>query len=48
MTPGTSTLFVMTFDRVRDAFAGQNAELIFTNLSNEQGDAIREVFAAAD
>ena len=49
VTPGTSALFVMSsdavMDRVRDAFAGQRPELIFTNLSGEQEAAIREVFA---
>ena len=50
MTPGTSALFVMTsdavMDKVRDAFSGhQPTELIFTNLSDEQETALREVFA---
>jgi uncharacterized membrane protein len=49
VTPGTSALFVLTsdvvVDKVRDAFIGENPELIFTNLSNEQEKAIREVFA---
>lgn len=49
VTPGTSALFVMTsdavLDRTRDAFAGQRPQLIFTNLSDEQERAIREVFA---
>ena len=50
ITPGTSALFVMTSDAVVDkvhaAFAGhQPGELIFTNLSNEQEAALREVFA---
>src|SRR3954471_16716315 len=40
ITPGTSALFVMTSDAVRDrvqeAFAGQRPELIQTNLSKEQ------------
>lgn len=49
VTPGTSALFVMSsdavMDKVRDAFAGQRPELIFTNLSDEQEAAIREVFA---
>ena len=47
--PGTSALFVMTsdvvVDKVRDAFRGMNAELIHTNLSQEQEDKLREVFA---
>jgi len=50
ITPGTSALFVMTSDAVVDkvhaAFAGhQPGELIFTNLSDEQETALREVFA---
>jgi uncharacterized membrane protein len=47
--PGTSALFVLTSgavpDRVRDAFAGQRPKLLFTNLSDEQERAVREVFA---
>lgn len=49
VTPGTSALFVMSseavMDKVREAFAGQRPELIFTNLSDDQEAAIREVFA---
>lgn len=49
VTPGTSALFVMSsdavMDKVREAFSGNRPELIFTNLSNEQETAIREVFA---
>lgn len=49
VTPGTSALFVMTSDAVQDrvaeAFAGANAELLATNLSNEQEASLREVFA---
>lgn len=52
VTPGTSALFVMSsdavMDKVRDAFAGSQPELIFTNLSDEQESAIREVFAEQD
>jgi uncharacterized membrane protein len=49
VTPGTSALFVLTsdavVDRVQEAFAaGPKAELIFTNLSDEQEAALREVF----
>ena len=37
VTPGTSALFIMTsdvvVDRVHEAFADSNPELIFTNLS---------------
>ncbi|MGD9527275.1 DUF1269 domain-containing protein [Pseudonocardia sp.] len=49
ITPGTSALFVLTsdavLDRVRDAFSGQHADLLFTNLSSEQEAALREAFA---
>ncbi|MDD7942491.1 DUF1269 domain-containing protein [Actinomycetospora lutea] len=49
VTPGTSALFAMTsgavLDKVHDAFAGHQAELIQTNLSDEQEKALREVFA---
>ena len=45
---GNSALFVMTsdavVDRVRDAFAGQPHQLIHTNLSAEQENAMREAF----
>lgn len=51
VTPGTSALFVMTsdavVDKVKDAFAGHAPDdLIFTNLSDDQESALREVFAA--
>ncbi|MDZ5662047.1 DUF1269 domain-containing protein [Nocardioides sp. zg-1308] len=49
VTPGTSALFVMSsdavMDKVSDAFSSHRPELIFTNLSDEQESAIREVFA---
>jgi uncharacterized membrane protein len=49
ITPGTSALFVMSseavMDRVQDAFKGTDAELISTNLSQEQEERLREVFA---
>lgn len=49
VTPGTSALFVLTsdavVDRVREAFTGQRPELLFTNLSTEQENALREAFA---
>jgi uncharacterized membrane protein len=32
-------------DKVKDAFAGQSAELIHTNLSTEEEDKLREVFS---
>jgi uncharacterized membrane protein len=49
VTPGTSALFALTsdavIDRVREAFAGHEPELLETNLSKEQEDKLREVFA---
>ena len=49
ITPGTSALFLMSsgavIDKVRDAFRGQQAELVSTNLSDDQERALREVFA---
>jgi len=48
ITPGTSALFLMTSnavpDKVKSAFEGTNAELIKTNLSDEQEAKLREVF----
>jgi uncharacterized membrane protein len=47
--PGTSALFVMTsdavLDKVGDAFGETKPELIHSNLSSEQEDRLREVFA---
>ena len=49
VTPGTSALFVMTsgavMDKVEEAFAGRKPELITTNLSGDQEQALRSVFA---
>jgi uncharacterized membrane protein len=50
VTPGTSALFVMSsdavMDKVRDAFAGHEpSDLIFTNVTEEQEAALREVFS---
>lgn len=49
VTPGTSALFALTsgavIDRVSKAFEGQKAELLETNLSSEEEDKLREVFA---
>lgn len=49
VTPGTSALFALTsdavMDRVREAFAGHQAELVETNLSTEEEAKLREVFA---
>jgi len=48
VTPGTSALFVLSsdavIDKVKDAFAETKAELVFTNLDNEQERALKEVF----
>lgn len=48
VTPGTSALFVLSsdavLDRVKGAFEGHHAELIHTNLSNEDEAKLREVF----
>jgi uncharacterized membrane protein len=52
VTPGTSALFVMTsdavVDKVKDAFPGADAELIHTNLSDEDEAKLREAFAEED
>jgi len=49
VTPGTSALFALTsdavLDKVRDAFAGQEPELLETNLSGEEESRLREAFA---
>ena len=49
VTPGTSALFVMTsdavIDKVREAFPAADAELIHTNLSNEDEAALRQAFS---
>jgi len=49
VTPGTSALFLLTtnavLDRVKEGFTAQNpSELIYTNLSEEQESALRQVF----
>ena len=49
VTPGTSALFLMTtgtvLDRVKDRFKGEHpSELIYTNLSEDQESALRQVF----
>lgn len=49
VTPGTSALFALTSDavtdRVKEAFAGTQAELVASNLSAEEEARLREVFA---
>ena len=48
VTPGTSALFLLSsdavVDRLQQAFTGTHAELVSTNLSKEQEDALREAF----
>lgn len=52
VTPGTSALFLLSsdavIDKVREAFAGVEAELIHTNLSNEDETKLRDAFANED
>ena len=52
VTPGTSALFVLTsdavVDRVSAEFKDAKAELISTNLSNEQEASLREAFGQED
>jgi uncharacterized membrane protein len=52
VTPGTSALFLLSsdavFDRVKEEFPQSEAELISTNLSNEQEAKLREAFAQED
>lgn len=47
--PGTSALFVLSSDAVTDkvkaAFDGVSADLIYTNMSNEEEAKLRAVFA---
>jgi uncharacterized membrane protein len=49
VTPGSSALFVLTsgavVDKVHEALADQRAELVRTNLSDEEEQRLREVFA---
>ncbi len=49
LTEGTSALFVLSsdavIDRVHEAFAGQDMELIQTNLSGEEEEKLRATFA---
>ncbi len=49
VVPGTSALFVLSHgavvDRLRERFTGTNAELIQTNLSQDEETKLREVFA---
>ena len=49
VTPGTSALFLLSsdavYDKVRAEFSGTQAELIQTNLTEEQDARLREAFA---
>ena len=52
VAPGTSALFALTSgaaqDKVADEFRGTEAELIRTNLSDEQEAQLREAFGLED
>jgi len=52
VTPGTSALFAVTsdalFDKVAAEFRDTDAELVRTNLSDEQEARLREAFAEED
>lgn len=53
LTPGTSALFLLTsdavVDKVREVFGdGDEPQLLFTNLSSAQEEALRSVFAEED
>ena len=49
VTPGTSALFLLSsdavYDKVKDEFRGTEAELIQTNLTEEQDARLRAAFA---
>lgn len=50
ISPGDGALFLLTtgavVDRVKEALAGEDFELIHTNLSDEQEAKLREIFAS--
>lgn len=52
VTPGTSALFLLStdavFDRVAPEFAGTGAELISTNMSEDQESRLRAAFQQED
>jgi uncharacterized membrane protein len=52
ITPGTSALLLLSsdavLDKVEEAFEGQQMQLVQTNLSREQEDKLREVFAESE
>ena len=49
LSPGTSALFLLTsdavIDRISDVFADDRPELVFTSLTPDQEEALREIFA---
>lgn len=49
LTQGSSALFLLTsdavVDRVREVFGEDQPDLVFTNLSQEQEETLREIFA---
>nr|WP_042184437.1 DUF1269 domain-containing protein [Kibdelosporangium sp. MJ126-NF4]CEL16295.1 hypothetical protein [Kibdelosporangium sp. MJ126-NF4]CTQ94218.1 hypothetical protein [Kibdelosporangium sp. MJ126-NF4] len=48
IVPGTSALFILSsdavLDRIRTSFRSEQPELVFTNLSTEQENRLRETF----
>jgi uncharacterized membrane protein len=52
VTPGTSALFLLSsdavMDKIRGAFEGVHAELIHTNLSDEEEATLRAAFSEED
>ena len=48
VTPGTSALFLLSsdavLDKIREAFASHEPELLFTNLSTEDENRLRDAF----
>ena len=52
ITPGTSALFALTsgavYDKVAAEFSDMKAELISTNLSDDQEAKLREAFGLED
>ncbi|MGF1459076.1 MAG: DUF1269 domain-containing protein [Leptolyngbyaceae cyanobacterium] len=52
ITEGTSALFLMTedvtLDKVEDALGGDHAQLIRSNLTNEQEERLKEHFSVAE
>jgi uncharacterized membrane protein len=52
VTPGTSALFLLSSDavigKVKEEFAGTEAELISTNMSDEQEERLRMAFESED